>query len=230
MNLKLEILLLFLGGCIRIIILGTDIYYLLFVSYKGTYTYYVAFCSLFAPSLILAFIYIFLAISDLTKHHFSILKLLVALLFVIGDSFGVNYFVFTIILCTNTVTHGDFYIVDVLFKSSALVNSIFQSMPQIIVQIYNNQYMENWTIFTIFSVGATAFSMVYTIFKLGYAVDKVKQYEVAAGAEKNKAPETNSASTVPSKKLKAQPARFSSMNIIVPTDVNDEEEIYNSNI
>lgn len=152
MNLKLEILLLFLGGLIRIIVFGADIYYLIIVSYKGTYTYYIAFSSLFAPSIVLSSVYVYLVISDLINHHFSMLKLLVALLFVLGDSFGINYFVFSIILCANTVTDGDFYIVEALIKSSALVNSLFQSMPQIIVQIYNNHIMENWTIFNIFSI------------------------------------------------------------------------------
>ncbi|OMJ87152.1 hypothetical protein SteCoe_11151 [Stentor coeruleus] len=231
MNLKLEILLLFLGGLIRIIVFAADIYYLIIISYKGTYTYYIAFTSLFAPSIVQFFVYIYLVISDLINHRFSMLKLLVALLFVLGDSLGINYFVFSIILCSNTVTDGDFYIVEVLIKSSALINSLFQSMPQIIVQIYNNHIMRNWTIFNIFSVGATCSSMIYTIFKLSYAVDKVKQYEVAAEVDKGKAPEVDTVNTAASRNSKARAVKCTMMNIIVPTEENNEDdEVYNSNI
>ena len=99
------------------------------------------------------------------------------LLFVIGDSIGLNYFVFSTVLCCSNLFSGDFYIVDAMFRASSLINSLFQSTPQIVLQIYNNMQYNNWSVLTLTSISLSGLSLLYTIAKLVYAVDKMKQYE-----------------------------------------------------
>jgi hypothetical protein len=74
---------------------------------------------------------------------------------------------------------GDFYVIDAMFRSSTLVNSLFQATPQIVIQVYNNQQIKNWNFLTIISIGVAGLSLIYTLTKLAYAIDKVKQYENA---------------------------------------------------
>lgn len=226
MNLKLEIRLLFLGGFIRLIVFASDIYYLFSIPYQNTPALYVAFFSLFAPNAILLLICIYLLIIDIYKRRFSISKLLIALLFIIGDSIGLNYFIFTIILCSSDMSNGDFYIIDALFRACSLIDSLFQSMPQIVVQIYNNQIMGNWAIFNIFSIGISVVSLIYTIIKITYAIDKVQQYEKAASGISQVIPSATSSKEFELVSFRKVP----SMNIIVQTDeVENDNEVYNSN-
>ena len=177
MNLKLEILLLFLGGLLRIIDIGTDIWYLIQINYSTKLLWLLSIISLGAPSLILLLYYIVTSIKDLKNDNFSMTRFKIALLFILGDSFGLNYFVFSIILYRSSILSGDFFIIDSLFRATALLNSLLQSMPQIVFQAYNNQLIDTWDPFTVTSIGISFASLFYTIFKLVFAIDKIKQYE-----------------------------------------------------
>lgn len=178
MKAKLEILLLFLGGIIRLCNLGSDIWYLITQPMKKSLFYKLSIASLAAPSVALMIIYVIILISDCCKGiKFSRLKLILFILFTFGDSIGLNYFVFTFVLMFSDTFVGDFYIIDLLFRSTALINGLFHSIPQICLQSYNNQILSNWNILTMLSVGISGLSLVYTLVKLVYAIDKVQQYE-----------------------------------------------------
>ena len=148
---------------------------------------------------------------DCFTHRCSRFKFLVGFLFIIGDSVGVNYFVFAIILCSSKLLPGDFFIITALTKASSLVNTLLQSMPQIILQFYNNQFATQWSYFQIFSVGFSTLSLLYTCVKLTYAIDKIKQYETVSNTKKESSPSNKK-------------------NVVVVTDLNQEEEVYNSNL
>ena len=181
MNVKLEIILICFGGILRIIDIGSDIWYVLTQEFNSIYVFYAFIGSLVAPSGILVLVYITVVIADSCKgHSFSCFKLVLFTLFIIGDSIGANYFVFAGVLCNTTFFSGDFYIVDGMFRASSLINSLFQSTPQIVLQVYNNQQVDNWSILTIVSIGSSALSMLYTCTKLVYSLDKMQQYEIAS--------------------------------------------------
>ena len=84
-------------------------------------------------------------------------------------------------------------------------------MPQIILQFYNNQFATQWSYFQIFSVGVSTLSLLYTCVKLTYAIDKIKQYETVSNTKKESSPSNKK-------------------NVVVVTDLNQEEEVYNSNL
>lgn len=178
MNLKFELLLLFIGGLLRIADIGSVIWYILTQKFDSDLLYYLFLASIIAPSAALLCIYMFLAFSDLCKSQkFSFFKFLIFLLFIIGDSLGITYFIFTGILCCTNFFVGDFYIIDSMFRATCLITSLFRSIPQVIMQIYNNQKFNSWNILTIISIGASFLSFFYTILKLAYSIDKVQQYE-----------------------------------------------------
>ena len=172
MHIRLEIALLSVGGLIRIADIGSDVWYLLTHNFGSALLRAIFIASLLAPAFVLIALYSFTICADLLKgNSFSCFKLTTALLFILGDSVGLNYFVFSIILCCSNLYLGDFYIVDAMFRASSLINCLFQSTPQIALQIYNNMQFNNWSFLTIASISLSALSMVYTIAKLVYAVD-----------------------------------------------------------
>ena len=131
--------------------------------------------------MILLMIYLIVLLTDCCKRHsFSCFKLTLFTLFIIGDSIGANYFVFTGILCNSSIYSGDFYIIDGMFRASSLINALFQSTPQIVLQVYNNQQIDNWNLLTIISIGSSTLSLLYTCTKLAYSLDKISQYEIAS--------------------------------------------------
>lgn len=178
MKLKYEILLMFLGGLLRLCDLGSDVWYLMTQNMKKKLFFQISIASLAAPSIVLIIIYIFICISDCCKSKsFSKFKLCLFLLFIFGDSLGLNYFMFTFVFICSETLKGDFYVIDVLFRSTALINGLFHSIPQICLQVYNNQLSNNWNILTMVSISLSGLSLVYTLVKLVYAIDKVQQYE-----------------------------------------------------
>lgn len=214
MNLKFEISLLFLGGMIRIIVMGSDIWYLISQSIGSKTLWYIGISSLVAPTVVMIVVYSVILCKECLQKQVSSERLQIILLFVIGDSIGLNYFVFTFILCHSNILSGDFYIVDSMFRSAALVNCLFQSMPQLVYQAYNNQIYGKWEIFPIFSVGISTISLFYTITKLVYAIDKVKQFEKVV----NMGSDTQVHSSRSNNK-------GSAIDLVVSTD-NNHDEVY----
>lgn len=219
MNLKFEISLLFLGGFIRILVIVSDIWYLTTQNIKSPELKYVAILSLIAPTVIMLVVYSIILVIECTKNEVTTERIQIIFLFVIGDSMGINYFVFTYILCHSNILSGDFYIIDNMFRSAALVNSLFQSMPQIVYQAYNNQIINNWGIFNIFSIGISTVSLFYTITKLVYSIDKMKQFDKVMNING-------------STEFQREVVTGKSMQgvIMAVTDNHNEEEIYNQSL
>ena len=176
---KVEILLLLIGGCIRIFNLSSDIWYLVKITYKSTFVKYLSISSLVAPTLILLTFFFLFNIKSVCNKRAPVSRLTIAFLLIIGDSFGLNYFIFSVILCKSSVYSGDFFIIDSLFRITTILNTLIQSMPQLIFQIYNNQITLNWSLFTILSLFFSILPLLYNFFKLLYAVDKIKIFEEA---------------------------------------------------
>lgn len=218
MNLKLEIALMFLGGLIRLLAIGSNIWYLITQHINSTELRYVAMISLIAPTAIMFVFYSIVLVIECINKELTSERIWIILLFVIGDSIGLNYFVFTVILCYSNILSGDFYVIDSMFRSAALFNSLFQSMPQIVYQVYNNQLINSWGVFTIFSIGISSVSLLYTITKLVYSIDKVKQFNKVMNLNGNT--EVRNSTNV----------KNSKGDIIVSTDNQNEEEIYNQSI
>lgn len=220
MNLKLEVVFMFFGGLIRLVVIIADIWYLLTIDYHSDLFYYFAVASLVAPSFIMMVIYISAMLCDCCSGQFSSFKLYIALLFILGDTIGVNYFIFTVVLCTSKMRSGDFFIVEGIFRAGSMINSVFQSMPQLILQVYNNEKLQHWSLFSIFSVGISALSLVYNCTKLVHAIDKIGQFESISAKikPKNEVKISKSTDSLPINQLNS--------NRISTRQQVDDDEVY----
>ena len=186
MNLKLEIILLLLGGILRILGIGVDIWYFMTQTVNSVLIYYLCGSFIVAPSVIFILLTICLLLRDCCRGncrnmHF---KLGLGLLLAIGGPLGIPLFIYAILLAMNDSNTGDFYIIEGLSRASSLVEAMFQSLPQIGIQFYNNQFNSNWSIIKYCSISVSGLSIVYTCYKLCHALDKIQHYEMASAVIK----------------------------------------------
>lgn len=182
MNIKLEILFLILAGFLRIASTATSIWYLLTQHFSPSYLYQL--CKLFIvlPSLVFFILTTVLCLFNLCSKQYTRLKfnLSVGLLIALGGSLGIPLFVFAIILGVNKSYSGDFYIIESLARSTTLVQVLFDSLPQILIQIFNNQNNRGWNYYTWASIGITSVGALYSFIKLCHALDKIQHFEQAS--------------------------------------------------
>jgi hypothetical protein len=182
MNLKIEISLLVLGGILRILCVGWNFYY----CFKSEFYFddFRAICFTFiaAPSALFIIITIILISIDIFKCRFNkvLFKIGLGLLIAVGGPLGAPLFVYAVLLAINDSRTGDFHIIDSIARVTSLIESLFESLPQIALQIYNNNKMQLWNDnLKMISIILSVFGIFYTIYKLCSSVDKVQMYESA---------------------------------------------------
>ncbi|OMJ95846.1 hypothetical protein SteCoe_564 [Stentor coeruleus] len=194
MNLKLEIMFLIFGGVMRIICVGVNLWY--FLTQKFAKDYIMKLCGVFliAPSAVFLSLTIILSLIDLFKGNFGKLhfKLGLGLMITIGGPIGLPMFVYAGILAFNETNKGDFYIIEAISRSTSLVEALFESLPQIAIQFYNNATLQTWAILQILSIVFSVLNIAYTGYKLCFAVDKMQQYEYATAKVKPESPVADS--------------------------------------
>ena len=186
MNLKLEIILLLLGGILRILGIGIDIWYFMTQTVNSLLIYYLCGSFIIAPSVIFLLLTICTLLIDCCRGrcknaHF---KFGLGLLLAVGGPLGIPLFIYAILLAANDSHTGDFYIIEGLSRASSLVEAMFQSLPQIGIQFYNNQFNSNWSALKYCSISVSGLGIVYTCYKLCHALDKIQHYEMASAVIK----------------------------------------------
>ena len=182
MNLKFEISLLVFGGLLRVLCVGWNCYYCYNTESTIENFRYICYSFVAAPSGIFLLITFISIIVDLAKCRFSkiLLKLGVGFLIAIGGPLGIPLFVYAVILAMNDSHTGDFHIIDVIVRVTSLIESVFESLPQIALQVYNNNKMQLWREeLKLVSIILSVLGIAYTVYKLCFSLDKVQQYESA---------------------------------------------------
>ena len=179
MNIILEGLLYFLGGIIRFFDLVTDIWYVYTQNYSSDWLYYLSVGILLAPSAIFMLVFSYLSIADMCRGRMRLgcAKFFIGLVSTIAEPFGLVLCIFGCILTRKNSKKSDFFVVEALMRSAGFVEGIFESLPQLLIQSYNNIENDNWTAFTVASIAFSAGGFLYTCLKLLYALDKVRHYE-----------------------------------------------------
>lgn len=194
MNLKFEIMLLIFGGIIRIVSVGVNLWY--FLTQKFAQDYIMLLCGAFliAPSAVFLLLTIVLSLVDVFKGNFGKVhfKLGLGLMITIGGPIGLPMFVYAGILAYSETHTGDFYIIEAISRSTSLVEALFESLPQIAIQFYNNAQLQTWETLQILSIVISVVSLFYTGYKLCFAVDKMQQYEIASARIKPESPVADS--------------------------------------
>lgn len=182
MNLKLEILLLILGGFLRIAGTATSIWYFLTQSFNPYYLYHLCGLFIILPSIVFLTLTIFLSSIYLCKKDLAQMKftLGVGIMITLGGPIGLPLFVYAIVLGVNRSYSGDFYIVESLARSTTLVEVLFESLPEIVLQIFNNHRNGKWNYYTWTSIIVTSVGALYSFIKLCQALDKVQHFEQAS--------------------------------------------------
>lgn len=182
MNLKFEIMLLVLGGVLRIIGVGVNVWY--FITQKFTSTLTMQLCGAFlvAPSAIFLLLTVTLSTLDLCKFRFKKVpfKLGLGLLITFGGPLGIPLFVYAGLLACSESNTGDFYIIEAISRGTSLIEALFESLPQVVIQFYNNTQLQTWKALQITSITISVLGITYTGYKLCNALDKMQHYEQAS--------------------------------------------------
>lgn len=182
MNIKLEILLLVLGGLLRISSTATSIWYLLTQDFTPSYLYKLFGLFIILPTIVFLTLTIVLSLINCCYKQYARLRFNIAigLLLAFGGPIGIPLFSYAIILGVNKSYSGDFYIIESLSRSTTLVEILFESLPQVLIQIFNNQNNKSWNYYTWASIGVSSLGALYSFFKLCHALDKIHQFEQAS--------------------------------------------------
>ena len=185
MNIKVEILFLILGGIIRIVGTIASIWYFLTQDFKTDTLYYLCGSSIIAPPVVFCFATITYCILDCCKCNYTktTYKLGLGIMITFGGPIGVPLFFYAIILSCNQSHTGDFYIIEGISRCTTLIESLFESLPQIAIQVYNNQLVNDWSELKISSIAISAVGVMYASYKLCHAVDKIQHYENASAEQ-----------------------------------------------
>jgi hypothetical protein len=104
----------------------------------------------------------------------------------LGGPIGLPLFVYAIVLGVNKSYSGDFYIVESLARSTTLVEALFESLPQLVLQVFNNHRNGHWNYYTWSSIIITSVGALYSFVKLCQALDKVQHFEQACQEKQSK--------------------------------------------
>lgn len=185
MNIKLEILLLILGGLLRISSTATSIWYLLTQHFTPSYLYKLFGLFIILPTLVLFTLTIVLSLINCCYKQYARLRfnLAIGLFLTFGGPIGIPLFAYAIILGVNKSYSGDFYIIESLSRSTSLVEILFESLPHVMIQLFNNQNNKSWNYYTWASIGISSLGALYSFFKLCHALDKIQHFEQASQHE-----------------------------------------------
>ena len=218
MNLKFEIALLVAGGIIRLLSMAFNVYYYFEQEFDSSLLKFLCALFLIAPSGVFLLITLIFTAIEFSKCNFSTgcFKMSLGLLITIGGPIGAPLFVYAGLLsCTNSKT-GDFHIIEGIARGTSLIESLFESLPQIVIQIFNNLKTSSWSEpFKIIPICFSLLGLLYTIYKLCYSLDKMQHYESAVSMKVR--PEMT--------EMKASTARRLS-NTKVHSSNNNNEEVY----
>lgn len=167
------------AGIFRCFDFCTDIYYALSSEFQSEYLHYLAIVFICAPSVIFICLFVYLGLPDLFKcncSHFSV-KLGLGVMFAVLEPTGLLICIFGILLTTTSLKKVEFYVAEGITRSAGFVEGIFESLPQLVIQTYNNMLNDDWSLVNIVSMLLSGGGFLYTCVRLVYALDMIKSHE-----------------------------------------------------
>lgn len=145
---------------VRLFDIATKIWYLCAEEFKSIELFIV-----FIVTLIVPFFVNFLVFVVVKQNYFPVAKK-DAVLFCISETFGLNFAVFAVFDVFCWKDKQKFKIFYDLFYIGPFIISALQSVPLIIVQVFNTEDLDDWSRFRIIAVCATAGSFVIPLLKV----------------------------------------------------------------
>lgn len=150
----------------------SDIYYISTEEFVSDTLHIVAVIFLLAPTAFILVIFLFSLVRELCRssHPNLGIKLLFGSLFVIGEPIGLSSLGFALyyLRSSHSVEYKD--VIEMVTRTSNLIEALLESLPQMIIQLYNSPEIK---FILIFSVTASSLSMLYSCLRLLYVLDIV---------------------------------------------------------
>mmetsp|Transcript_741 Transcript_741/g.1184 ORF Transcript_741/g.1184 Transcript_741/m.1184 type:complete len:211 (-) Transcript_741:1096-1728(-) len=175
------------GGILRMFDFGSDLWYFTVQEYGNDLLYYFSGVFLVTPSFLFLLVTCCYTINDCCKLRFQPLPLKIGLglLIAIGEPVGISQCVFGTLILSNPSDYSGRSYIELLSRAGSFVEGVFETLPQFIIQFYNNQMLDSWNYLSVISMTISILSLVYTCLKLGCAIDRLKkeEAEVSPGTE-----------------------------------------------
>ena len=167
------------GGVLRFIDLATDLWYVYTQDFQSPWMSYLSLAFVFSPSFVLFAAFFVLGLVDLCRGapRLCLRKCGLGLLIAVADPLGLLLCGFGCALTRKRAKKQDFYVAETLTRTAGFVEGLLESLPQLVLQSYNNMETDNWDAFTISSVALSAGGFLYSYIKLLHALDKVRHTE-----------------------------------------------------
>jgi hypothetical protein len=164
---------LFLIGCLKLGDTITDVYYILTQEFYSLIIYYLILGFLIAPTCIMFLVFILSLIFQ--KHDFADpltkANLIIFLTLVFGEQCGLCSIVYSIYYSFKRPGREKDSLL-FMIKAASINNIFFESMPQLVLQLYNSGHLQNINIAVLCSCIISGLSIIFTFCKLFYAYDQ----------------------------------------------------------
>lgn len=165
------------GGLFRFLDLLTDIWYVLTQTFKVQWIFYVAVGSIFAPAGIFFLVFIYLGLLKQCQGHSREAVVNFLLAFVVGalESLGIVHCVFGCAIKTQKTKTIGYFAAEGLTRAAGFIVGLVNSLPQVMIQVYNNLENKNWETLNVVSLVLSVAGFVYTLLKCFWAVDNIQK-------------------------------------------------------
>lgn len=149
-----------LASLVRLFDIATKVWYLCTQEFESIELFIIFIVTLTVPFFVNLLVYFII------RHkHFLVLKK-DAVLFLISEAFGLNFAIFSILDVFFWKDRQKFKLFYDLHYIAPFITSALQSVPLIIIQVFNTEYLDDWNEMRIIAVSATVGSFVIPLSKV----------------------------------------------------------------
>lgn len=165
------------GGIFRFFDLFTDIWYVLTQTFQVQWIFYLAVGSIFAPAGMFFLIFAYLGLLKQCQGHTREAILSFLLAFTAGplESFGIVHCVFGCAIKTQKTKTIGYFAAEGLTRAAGFIVGLLNSLPQVVIQVYNNLENGNWELLNVVSLLLSSTGFFYTLVKCFWAVDNIQK-------------------------------------------------------
>ena len=173
---KKECVLLIIGGILKLFDGSSDIIYVSTQSYYSSTLFNLTIIFFFAPSIVLLILYSISSIVQILEGDRKLLKINTIIFFTLlfGEPFGIASLAYGIAYSFKKPgIEKDS--VQFMCKLTAILNSLFELVPEIILQIYNSGQLKEISPILIVSCICSGLNILYSFIRIFYDYDKKEQ-------------------------------------------------------
>lgn len=179
MDLKIDIMLIIIGGLIRAADIISDLSYIATSDFDHIYLYYACWATTFITPGIMLCITIFNTFKQIYAGSYlkAIKTFGLGVLFTVLDPIGILLLISAVVVyCIKSEKEVRAYI-EITSKLTGFLEAMTESIPQIVIQLSNNLAIGEWSIIGIVSIFISISSILYSLFRLFYLYYQYTHHE-----------------------------------------------------